>query len=92
MPDRSENASIDQVKRRIRARFGTVPAGDIDAAVDAALAHFDHCRIRDFIPLLVERRAGHPLEQGVTDVANHLHRSAETMSSIRRSAMSQTAR
>jgi hypothetical protein len=36
-------------------RFDSVPAADVKAEIDAAVAYFDHRPIRDFVPPLVDR-------------------------------------
>jgi hypothetical protein len=45
-----------EVKRRLIVEYGTtVPPLDIERYVDAALDSFAGARVRNFIPLLVER-------------------------------------
>jgi hypothetical protein len=53
----SEAASIDEVRERLVRRFSHVPKDQISATAAQAHARFTHSRVRDFIPLLVERRA-----------------------------------
>ncbi|KUI33164.1 hypothetical protein AU196_12780 [Mycobacterium sp. IS-1742] len=57
MPYKSERELIDEVKDRLVAKFAEVPEGRIAIAVEDAYADFTDSLIRDFIPLLVERRA-----------------------------------
>ncbi|MGB3485135.1 MAG: hypothetical protein WBB07_23325 [Mycobacterium sp.] len=57
MADLSEQAALVQVVERLTGIFAGVPAERIRAEVSAASAHFAASPIRDFIPLLVERRA-----------------------------------
>lgn len=54
----SEAASIDEVQQRLVRKFSHVPKDQISTTVAHAHARFEHSRVRDFIPLLVERRAG----------------------------------
>jgi hypothetical protein len=54
----SEAALIDEVRERLVRRYSHVPKDQISAAVTQAHARFTQSRVRDFIPLLVERRAG----------------------------------
>jgi hypothetical protein len=58
---KSERELIDQVERRLAEKFAEVPAGRISVAVDDAVSRFENSVIRDFIPLLVERRAAEEL-------------------------------
>jgi hypothetical protein len=53
----SEAALIDQVRERLVRKFSHVPKEQISATVAQAHARFEHSRVRDFVPLLVERRA-----------------------------------
>jgi hypothetical protein len=54
----SEAALIDEVEQRLGQRFAQLPSDVITHAVARAHARFTQSRVRDFIPLLVERRAG----------------------------------
>jgi hypothetical protein len=54
---KTEHELIDDVRERLRTAFAEVPADEISAAVDRAHIRFQHSTIRDFVPLLVERRA-----------------------------------
>ena len=53
----SEAASINEVRERLAGKFSHVPEDQISTTVAHAHARFEHSRVRDFIPLLVERRA-----------------------------------
>jgi hypothetical protein len=53
----SEAALIDEVRERLGRKFSHIPDEEIWASVAKANARFTHSRVRDFIPLLVERRA-----------------------------------
>ena len=53
---RSEAALIDEVRQRLSRRFGHVPHDQISSAVTQAHDRFAHSKVRDFVPLLVERR------------------------------------
>lgn len=56
MSKKSERELIDDVEQRLVDRFADVPAGLVATTVDDAYRRFEHSVIRDFIPLLVERR------------------------------------
>jgi len=51
-----EAALIDDVRQRLLRKFGDVPHDQISSAVTQAHDRFAHSKVRDFVPLLVERR------------------------------------
>ena len=51
-----EQQSIEQVRSRVRSSNPARPPVEIDRTVDEAYRHFRDVRVRDFVPLLVERR------------------------------------
>jgi hypothetical protein len=53
----SEAAQIDEVRQRLVRKFSHIPKDHISATVAQAHARFEHSRVRDFVPLLVEPRA-----------------------------------
>jgi len=53
----SETLLIDQVVARLMTRYADLPPEEVAGAVQSAHARFDQCPIREFVPLLVERRA-----------------------------------
>ena len=61
--DTREAAAIGEVVRRLTAAYSDVPADKVAAAVQNALARFELSRIREFVPLFVERRARAELAQ-----------------------------
>jgi hypothetical protein len=61
--DTWEAAAIGEVVGRLTAAYSDVPADKVAAAVQNALARFDRCHIREFVPLFVERRARAELAQ-----------------------------
>lgn len=52
---RSEQKALDQIAERLAARFPELPADTITHAVQGRYAEFEGSRIRDFVPVLVER-------------------------------------
>lgn len=52
-----EGAAMDQVAERLAARFPTVAAETVVAIVHEVYAALANARVRDFIPVLVEREA-----------------------------------
>jgi len=63
VPAIGEEALIDEVHQRLAQKYTHVSPSDVSAAVDAALMNFERSSIRDFVPLLVERRASAQLAQ-----------------------------
>ena len=53
----SELMLIEQVVDRLAAAYSDVPRDDVAQTVANAHDRFQHCTIREFVPLLVERRA-----------------------------------
>ncbi|MCC8930134.1 three-helix bundle dimerization domain-containing protein [Rhodococcus sp. I2R] len=53
----TEEHHIDAVRDRLDAAFPDVPRRVIEDAIAAELARFEGRRVRDFVPLLVERNA-----------------------------------
>jgi hypothetical protein len=53
----SEQLLIAEVQRRLTSKYARLPPDQISTAIESAHARFDQSRIRDFVPLLVERRA-----------------------------------
>ena len=58
-----ERVLIDEVERRLGEKYTALPSDQIAAVVQHAYARFQSSRVRDFIPLLVERRAHEELEE-----------------------------
>jgi hypothetical protein len=56
-PSRREEVAIVQVAQRLRERFPSVPQDQIEATVRVQYHRFDGSRIRDFVPIFVERNA-----------------------------------
>ena len=53
----SEQMMLADVKQRLVNAFAELPPDRVSTAIDNARARFDASPIRDFVPLLVERRA-----------------------------------
>jgi hypothetical protein len=58
---RGEEVLISEVQARLVAKFAQLPPDHVARAVAEAHARFEQSRVRDFVPLLVERRAGDDL-------------------------------
>ncbi|ANS31419.1 Usp family protein [Rhodococcus opacus] len=57
-----EPRQIDSVRKHLSRKFSDTDPGTIDEAVSWALHHFDGTKVRDFVPLLVERAATETLD------------------------------
>jgi hypothetical protein len=60
MPQISEDVMIAEVQQRLTNQYADIPVDQVSSAVQAvqaAQARFAQSPIRDFVPLLVERRA-----------------------------------
>jgi hypothetical protein len=58
-----ERQLIGDVERRLAEKYAALPEDHIATVVRHAYARFQSSRVRDFIPLLVERRADEELEE-----------------------------
>jgi hypothetical protein len=58
-----ERLLIGDVERRLAKKYAALPQDHIVAVVQHAYARLQSSRVRDFIPLLVERRADEELEE-----------------------------
>jgi hypothetical protein len=61
--DVPEGDAIAEVVRRLEERFPSVPSSQITEAVREAQHHYDDARVRDFVPVFVEREARAALER-----------------------------
>jgi len=66
MKDAQERQALDEVERRLAAKFPEVPAQRIAAAVSDSNAKLASARVRAFVPVLVEKEAREVLEHTVT--------------------------
>ncbi|MEE4025797.1 hypothetical protein V1Y59_22125 [Gordonia sp. PKS22-38] len=72
MTDDDERRQIGEVQERLIEAYSDRPSETVAAAVESAYRHFDGIRVRDFVPLLVERRANAELNgsNGMADSHN----------------------
>jgi hypothetical protein len=52
-----ERAQIDAVERRLAQKYADLPHDDVAAVIQQVYARFNQSTVRDYVPLLVERRA-----------------------------------
>ncbi len=57
--DRSidEDRAVAEIAERLQERFPDRPAAEVIAAIDEARASFDGAKVRDFVPVLIEKEA-----------------------------------
>jgi hypothetical protein len=58
-----ERTQIDAVQRRLAQKYAELPRGHVAAVVQHVYARFNHSTVRDYVPLLVERRAREELSK-----------------------------
>jgi hypothetical protein len=63
VPDSSEKALIDEVQRRLTRKYAHLAEDLISSTVQQVHSRFEHSKVRDFVPLLVERRASDQLSR-----------------------------
>jgi hypothetical protein len=52
-----ERAAIRRLEERLHERFPAVSAPRIDEVVETRYHEFDNCKVRDYVPVLVEQAA-----------------------------------
>jgi hypothetical protein len=52
----SEQVALTQLQDRLSSAYADIPADRLQSAMRNAEARFEHSKIRDFVPLLIERR------------------------------------
>ena len=60
-----ERAQIDAVQRRLAQKYAEMPHDRVVAVVQQVYARFTQSTLRDFVPLLVERRAREELARSI---------------------------
>jgi hypothetical protein len=58
MAEMSEQLLIAEVERRLTDKHPHIPSDQVSFVIQTVCAQFERSPIRDFVPLLVERRAG----------------------------------
>ena len=61
MDANDERRQVTEVQHRLIGMYGDRKPEEVADAVEAAYRHFDGTDVRDFVPLLVERRANETL-------------------------------
>jgi hypothetical protein len=55
--NKTESEAVAEIERRLMTKFTSIAPADVAAATAQAHIRFADSKIRDFVPLLVERRA-----------------------------------
>lgn len=53
---KSESQAIAEIETRLVAEYSELAADDVRGAIERARKQFERSTVRDFVPLLVERR------------------------------------
>ncbi|MFJ9724796.1 three-helix bundle dimerization domain-containing protein [Streptomyces sp. NPDC101209] len=74
-PQSAETEAIRRITAHLKAVYdGRRTPGQVEAAMSAAEKHFEDSRIRDFVPVLVERRARSALDAAImAEASDHGH-------------------
>lgn len=75
----SEDALIRDVERRMIKKYSELPPAQVSTVVTRAHATFTDSRVRDFVPLLVERRAQRELTHCAEVLAKPVTRILDTV-------------
>jgi hypothetical protein len=62
-----EWAQIDAVEHRLAQKYAALPHDHVVGVVQHVYARFHQSKLREFVPLLVERRAGEQLARSMMD-------------------------
>jgi hypothetical protein len=63
-PAETERVAVERVKQRLADQFSGTSPDQVHRAVDTAHQRFDGAKIRDFVPIFVERSAVEELRRG----------------------------
>jgi hypothetical protein len=71
-----ERAQIDAVQRRLAQKYAELPHDHVAAVVKHVYARFNQSTVRDYVALLVERRAREELTRSTAGPGDGLRRQA----------------
>lgn len=69
MAAKTEEQVFTEIETRLTAKFADLPPARVTTVIDSARQQFAGSTIRDFVPLLVERRAEEELARLLADNA-----------------------
>jgi hypothetical protein len=61
MDAKDEQRAIDQLRDELARSFPSIPEQRVNATIDAELHRYDRVKVRDFVPLLVQRQVAKEL-------------------------------
>ena len=67
MAAKTEEQVFSEIETRLTAKFADLPPARVTTVIDGARQQFADSTIRDFVPLLVERRAEEELARQLAD-------------------------
>ena len=67
MAAKTEVQVFSEIETRLTAKFADLPPARVTTVIDGARQQFADSTIRDFVPLLVERRAEEELARQLAD-------------------------
>ena len=67
MAAKTEEQVFTEIETRLTAKFADLPPARVTTVIDGARQQFADSTIRDFVPLLVERRAEEELARQLAD-------------------------
>ncbi|MDX1876479.1 hypothetical protein SBE55_01480 [Mycolicibacterium sp. 141076] len=67
MAAKTEEQVFTEIETRLTAKFADLPPARVTTVIDVARRQFADSTIRDFVPLLVERRAEEELARQLAD-------------------------
>jgi len=67
MAAKTEEQVFTEIETRLTAKFADLPQARVTTVIDVARRQFADSTIRDFVPLLVERRAEEELARQLAD-------------------------
>lgn len=82
MRDDNESVQIDQTIERLIARFPTESPAEIELLIRRIHARFADARVRDFVPLLVEKAARQAVGRSPIKAADEDPHTTPTMATI----------
>jgi hypothetical protein len=67
MAAKTEEQVFTEIESRLAAKFADLPPARVTTVIDGARQQFAESTVRDFVPLLVERRADEELTRLLAD-------------------------
>jgi len=61
MDAKDEQRAIDDLRAELTRAFPSIPAQRVNATIDAELNRYHRVKVRDFVPLLVQRQVAKEL-------------------------------